>query len=53
MYLMERTSDAHCIHRYQKNEQSPLILTEFTEHKQDLDIWRFKYSSFLNTGTPM
>jgi len=30
-----------------------LILTEFTENKQDLDIWRFKYSSFLRTGTYM
>jgi succinyl-CoA synthetase beta subunit len=25
---MERKSDGHCIHRYQQNEQSPLMLTE-------------------------
>ena len=38
MHQMERKSDAHCIHRYQQNEKSPLSLTEFTEHKQDLNI---------------
>ena len=27
-------SDDHQFHQYQQNEQSPLILTELTEHKQ-------------------
>jgi hypothetical protein len=31
---MERKTDGHRIHRYQQNEQSPLILTEFTASKQ-------------------
>ena len=30
--------DAHQFHQYQPNEQSPLILTELTEHKKDHDI---------------
>ena len=29
-------SDGHHSHKYQQNEQSPLILTELTEHKQDV-----------------
>ena len=28
-------SDGHQFHQYQQNEQSPLILTELTEHKID------------------
>ena len=31
-------SDGHQFHQYQPNEQSPLILTELTEHKKDHDI---------------
>ena len=27
-------SDGHKTHQYQQNEQSPLILTELTEHKK-------------------
>ena len=27
-------SDGHQFHQYQQNEQSPLILTELTEHKR-------------------
>jgi hypothetical protein len=50
---MERKTDGHRIHQYQQSEQSPLILTAFTERKQYLDIYRFKYSSFLRTGTYM
>jgi hypothetical protein len=30
LHLMEIQTDGHRIHRYQQNEQSPLILTEFT-----------------------
>ena len=29
----------HTFYQYQQNEQSPLILTELTEHKKDNDIW--------------
>jgi hypothetical protein len=32
-------SDGHKFHKYQQNVQSPLILTELTEHKKDHDIW--------------
>jgi hypothetical protein len=28
----------HQFHQYQESEQSPLILTELTEHKKDHDI---------------
>jgi len=32
-------SDGHQFHQYQQNKQSPLILTELTEHKKYHDIW--------------
>ena len=35
--------------QYQQNKQSPLILTEITEHKKDHDIWRWK-SSYWGFG---
>jgi hypothetical protein len=31
-------SDGHQFHQYQQNEQSPLTLTELTEHKVTHDI---------------
>jgi hypothetical protein len=31
-------SDGHQFHQYQLNEQSPLVLTELTEHKKGHDI---------------
>jgi hypothetical protein len=43
-------SDGHQFHQYQQNEQSTLILSEFTEHNKDHDIWRM---SWLGTGTTM
>jgi hypothetical protein len=37
MFLWKESlnSDGHKFHQYQQNEQSPLILTELTEHKED------------------
>jgi hypothetical protein len=32
-------SDGHQFNQYQQNKQSPLILTELAEHKQDHDMW--------------
>ena len=48
-------SDGHKFHQYQQNEQSPLILTELTEHKakKDHDIWRWKSKFWLGTGKKM
>jgi len=33
-------SDGHQFYQYQQKEQSPLILTELTEHKKNNDMWR-------------
>jgi hypothetical protein len=33
--------------QYQQNEQSPLILTELTEHKNNHEIGRWKYTHTL------
>ena len=33
-----KKNDDHQFHRYQYNEQSPLFLTELTEHKKHHDI---------------
>ena len=30
-----KNNDGHQFHQYQQNKQSPLILTELTEHKKD------------------
>jgi hypothetical protein len=38
------------VHQYQQNEQSPLILTELTEHKIDHVIGCWKFRSWLGTG---
>ena len=46
-------SDSHQFHQYQQNKQSPLILTEVTEHKKDHDVWRWKSRSWLGTCTKM
>jgi len=41
-------------HQYQQKEQSPLILTELTEHKtKKHDIWCWKSRSWFKTGTEM
>jgi hypothetical protein len=32
----------HQFHKYRHNDQSPLILTELTEHKKDHDISQAK-----------
>jgi len=37
----------------EQNKQSPLILTELTEHKKDHDIWRWKSRSWFGKGTKM
>ena len=34
LLLCQLKSDHHHIHQYQKNKQSPLIITELTEHKR-------------------
>ena len=36
----------HHFHQYQQNEQSPLILTQLTEHKKENDIWHWKSRTF-------
>jgi hypothetical protein len=41
IYITRKESlntDGHQFHQYQQNKQSPLILTELTEHKKDHDI---------------
>jgi len=39
MIMKSFNSECYQFHQYQQNEQSPLILTELTEHKKDHDIW--------------
>jgi hypothetical protein len=39
-YELWDESDGHQFHQYQQNEQSPLILTELTEHKKNTTKWR-------------
>jgi hypothetical protein len=34
--LSTLNSDGHQFHQYQQNEQSPLILSELTEHKKTM-----------------
>ena len=46
-------SDGHQFLQYQQNEQSPLILTELSEQKNDQDIKRWKSRSWFVTGTKM
>ena len=43
--------DGHQFHKYQQNEQSPLLLSHWI-HK-DHDIWRWKYRSWPGTDTQM
>jgi hypothetical protein len=40
-------SDGHQFHQYQQNKQSPLNLTELTEHKNNHDIWHWKSRSWF------
>jgi len=49
--LWKLYSDGHQFHKYQQNEQSPLLLSQWI-HK-DHDIWRWKYRSCLGTGIQM
>jgi len=49
--LWKLYSDGHRFHKYQQNEQSPLLLSQWI-HK-DHDIWRCKYRSWLGTGITM
>jgi len=44
-------SDDHQFHQYPQNEQSPVTITELTEHNTDHDIRRWKSRSWLGTGT--
>jgi hypothetical protein len=47
----EKKSDGHQFHQYQQSKQSPLILTELTNHKKDNCIWCWKSRSWLVTDT--
>ena len=38
-------------HQYHQNEQSPLILTVLTQYKKDQNIRRWKFRSWVGTGT--
>jgi hypothetical protein len=42
LYKESLNSDDQQFRQYQQNEQSPLTLTELTEHKKDHDIWRWQ-----------
>ena len=53
LYKESLDSDDQQFRQYQQNEQSPLTLTELTEHKKDHDIWRWQSMSSLGTGTTM
>ena len=44
-------SDGHQFHQHEQNKQSPLMLTQLTEHKKDHDIWWWKCRSWIGTGT--
>ena len=48
-YIMKRKFK-HQFYQYQQKQQSPLILTELTEHKKYYDIWRCKSRCWLGTG---
>ena len=52
--IVSLNSDGHQFHQYQQqNKQSPLFLTELTEHRKGHNIWHWKSRSWLVTGTKM